>query len=487
MKFHISLQSRFLLTFVALLVFLITSILFIIGNKEVRAIFREETEKGVLIARDIAQLNFQPLVFYDEEGVQKNIDDQIDNKLLYIIFFDRYNKHFVSTDFVKNRKDIYEFSSLSEDADKESFYSQQKKINDSATGQVLHVLEIEIPIFAEESPQKWGSIKIGVSLDDMRREIFRSRFWLILIGTVGIFLGFIGVRLLTKRITNPLLRLVEGTEKVSRGDFSLTIPVKSQDEIGDLARSFNQMSLRLKEMRQRIDEANKKLIQAEKLASIGRISAGIAHEIRNPLTSVKLNIQKVIEDAGIDRIDMDHLEIAHEGINQIESFIKEMLNYTRVSDLNLDEFSMPQIIEESAKMVKHSMELKGVGLEKNYDAELPPIRVDADKLRLVFVNIMRNANEAVEPGGSIKIFASLVGTPSKRAIKIEISDNGCGIPERDKENIFEPYFTTKTSGFGLGLANARKIVEQHKGTIHVKKSKEAGTIFEIVLPYEEEK
>ena len=163
----------------------------------------------------------------------------------------------------------------------------------------------------------------------------------------------------------------------------------------------------------------------------------------------------------MSRIDKDHLEIAHEGINQIENFIKEMLNYTRVSDLNLDEFSLAQIIEESVKMVEHSLELKRVRLENKFNNNLPPIRVDADKLRLVFVNILRNANEAVKPGGLIQVMTSLVKSRSVQAVKVEISDNGCGIPEKDRENIFEPYFTTKTAGFGLGLANARKIVEQH--------------------------
>jgi signal transduction histidine kinase len=247
------------------------------------------------------------------------------------------------------------------------------------------------------------------------------------------------------------------------------------------------MTRDLLETRQRIEDANRRLIQAEKLASIGRISATIAHEIRNPLTSVKLNIQKLMQNERLDEEEKEHLGLSQEGIGQIEKFIKELLNFTRVSELNPERFSVVQIVEESLKMMRDSLQEKKIVVERSFAAELPPVVVDGDKIRQVFLNILRNAVEAVQEGGRIKLALSRVKESGGAKIKVRISDDGCGIPEKDWENIFEPFYTTKPSGFGLGLSNARKIVEQHRGSIRVAKTRGKGTAFEVRLPCEVEK
>jgi signal transduction histidine kinase len=236
-----------------------------------------------------------------------------------------------------------------------------------------------------------------------------------------------------------------------------------------------------------MEAASKKLVQAEKLASIGRISAGIAHEIRNALTSVKLNIQKLVQSDRLDEIEKEHLSISQEGIGQMEKFIKELLDFTRISELNLDRFSIEQILDESIKTLADTLELKKVVLEKSYEKGLPQALVDADKLKQVFLNILRNAFEAVEEKGKINISLSLLKEKEGSKIRVFISDNGCGIPEEKRETIFEPFYTTKASGIGLGLPIARKIIEQHKGTIRAKENAAKGTSFEILIPTEEER
>jgi signal transduction histidine kinase len=223
-------------------------------------------------------------------------------------------------------------------------------------------------------------------------------------------------------------------------------------------------------------------MQAEKLASIGRISATIAHEIRNPLTSIKLNIQRISDHQDLDDVEREHLAISQEGIGQIEKFIKELLNFTKVSELNRDWFSMEQILEESIKIFNDPLRQKKITLEKRYDKDIPEALVDEDRLRQVFSNIIRNAQEAIDSDGKIIISLSHLPDKPEGRIRIRISDNGGGIPESDWENIFEPFYTTKAAGFGLGLPNARKIVEQHGGTIRVVKKRGKGTCFEILLP-----
>ncbi len=486
-KLRMSLQTRFMFWAIVLLMVLVVSILLLIEQREVKAIFEEQKEKGVLIAKNIAYLNLPAFIQWDEEGVRENIEEQIDENLIYVVFYGRYNNLFVHTSFIGYYKDIYLYSDLGEEIDEKSYLFERKRFEDKKTGQILRILEIEVPIFVRGSPRRWGSIKIGLSLEEMRAEILKTRLMLIFIGCGGLLIGAFGAVLLARRITGPLKKLVEGTVKISKEDFTQKIDITSQDEIGNLAQSFNDMSRKLLLARERMEAASNKLIQAEKLASIGRISTGIAHEIRNALTSVKLNIQKLVQSDRLDEIEKEHLSISQEGISQMEKFIKELLDFARVSELNLDRFSIEQILDESIKALADTLELKKVVLEKSYEKGLPQVLVDADKLKQVFLNILRNAFEAVEEKGKINISLSLLKEKEASKIRVFISDNGCGIPEEKREAVFEPFYTTKPSGIGLGLPIARKIIEQHRGTIRVKENPAKGTSFEILIPAEEER
>lgn len=482
-RLKISLYTRFIIAITFILIFLVGSILFLIERREVRTIFEESKSRGVLTARHIASLNLESLTFWDAVGIKNNIERKIDDSLIYVVIYDKFRSPYVVSDHIRDNEEIWR-SRLPEEVSEEMSAMGRRDLR--LEGKTVPIIEIEVPVYAEGTQDYWGSVKVGLSLEENRKEIRRTRLMLILIGCGGFLLGLIGAVVLAKRITGPLQKLVEGTVRISKGDFTQTISVGSRDEIGDLARSFNEMTRDLLETRRRMEDANLKLIQAEKLASIGRISASIAHEIRNPLTSVKLNIQKLMQNEHLDEEEKEHLSISQEGIGQIEKFIKELLNFTRVSDLNPERFSVVQIVEESLKMMRNSFQEKKIVLEKNFAADLPSVVVDGDKIRQVFLNILRNAVEAVEEGGKIGLALSRVKENGVARIKVRISDDGCGIPEKDWENIFEPFYTTKPSGFGLGLSNARKIVEQHRGSLRVTKTKGKGTTFEVRIPCEVE-
>lgn len=484
-RLKISLYTRFMIAITFILIFLVGSILFLVERREVRTIFEESKTLGVLTAQNIANLNLESLKFWDSKGVKANVDRELDDDLIYVVIFDRFRQLFVSSDLAGDDEDI-KVSRLP--AKVSEGLSVSRRLNFRLDGKSVPIIEIEIPVFAGGSPEPdyWGSVKVGLSLEENRKEIRQTRLMLILIGCGGFLLGLVGAGVLAKRITGPLQKLVDGTVRIAKGDFTQTISAGSRDEIGDLARSFNEMTKDLLETRRQMEDANRRLIQAEKLASIGRIAASIAHEIRNPLTSVKLNIQKLMQNEQLDDEDKEHLSISQEGIGQIEKFIKELLNFTRVSDLNPERFSVVQIVEESLKMMRNSFQEKRIVLEKTFAADLPAVVVDGDKIRQVFLNILWNAVEAVEEGGRIGLALSRVKENGVSRIKVRISDDGCGIPEKDWENIFEPFYTTKPSGFGLGLSNARKIVEQHRGSIRVTKTKGKGTTFEVRIPCEVE-
>ena len=478
---------KFITAIAVLLFFLVAAILYLIERREEKAIFEEHKSRGILTARNIAYLNLEPLMFWDVEGVKNNLQGQIDQKLLYVVFFDQQNRLFAATDFAEKREKTFTTSFLKGSVDENSYYYEKKEIEYDDEDEKVSVLEIEIPVFARGSSTQWGSIKVGLSLEEMQKEMSQTRFMLILIGLGGLLVGIGGAVFLSSRITGPIKKLTDATFNISRGDFSQEINVSSQDEIRRLAENFNEMNRQLLLARKRMEAANKKLVQAEKLASIGRISASIAHEIRNPLTSANLNIQKVQQSENLDEVQKEHLDLSREGIVQIEKFIKELLNFTRVSELNKGRFSVQEIVGESIKMISDSLEGKNIKLSEYYEKDLPWLNADGDKLRQVILNLLGNARDAVREGGEIGIFAYLSKEEGRKRVIIEVIDNGCGIPEMDRENIFEPFFTNKSSGIGLGLANAKKIVEQHQGSIRVKESEQQGACFEITLPAEDEK
>jgi signal transduction histidine kinase len=481
MKLKISIYTRLVFWITLLVCLLFGAVLFVIQNRDAAILSDEAEARAILLAESLRDANFQSLFRPDQEAIQQYLDEHVGGDTPYIIFYDRAGQRYVANELVRMREDIDQGSHIPEDVSRDDPpYSEEKEVQ--LHGQRVRVREVEIPIFPQNDDKKWASVKIGMSLEPMYAKLHEVQKVLILIGAGGFLLGVLGATVLARRLTRPIHKLVEGTVRISKGDFHHTLAVPSRDEIGELARSFNEMSAQLSNARERMEDANRKLVQHEKLASIGRMAATIAHEIRNPLTSVKLNIQKVAEEEGFSETVEAHIGLALEGIDQIERFIKELLKFTRVQELSLERFPVEQVIEESLKLLRDTLAQKRVVVERITSGCLPPVLVDGDKMRQVFSNILRNSQEAVEIGGRIVIATDTVEAGDRTEVRVRVLDDGPGIPEKDWETIFEPFYSTKPSGFGLGLANARKIVEQHNGTIRVVKKRGRGCAFVILIP-----
>jgi len=483
-KLKISIYTRLVFWITLLICLLFGAVLFVIQIREAR-ILRDETEaRALLQARYMADANLQNLSRLDWQAVQKYVDGHIAGDLIYIVVYDRERQAAVWNTLVVSHGELASASLLGDAMTPDESASEMRRL--VLQGEPVRVLEVEAPSFTPAAGP-WGSVKIGLSLEPMYDRLREIQKVLLLIGVAGFLLGIAGAAFLARRITRPLHRLVDGTVRIAHGDFSQAIVNTSRDEVGDLARSFTEMTAQLLQARQRMEEANRCLVQHEKLASIGRMAATIAHEIRNPLTSVKLNIQKVAEEESFAETVKAHLGLSLEGIDQIERFIKELLNFTRVQELLLERWPVGQIVEESLKLIRGTLDQKKIAVEKACAADLPPVLADADKLRQVFLNVLRNAHEALDAGGKITIGCDTVAEGGRTMVRVRIADNGPGIADKDRPNIFEPFYTTKPSGFGLGLANARKIVEQHNGTIGVGKKRGRGSAFVILIPAEEAK
>ncbi len=470
---------------ITLLVFLLFgAVLFVIQASAERILSDEMKDRAELQARYLADANFLSLMRGDRDAIQRSVDAKTGGEILYIVFFDRWGEPVAADRNARADEKTLRTTRLEDFVTRaDPPFLELTRIDRG--GDTVRICEVELPIFPLDSDAAWGSVKVGVSVESLYALVGRVRNALLPIAAGGFLLGILGAAVLARRITRPLHRLVDGTVRIAKGDFSQAFAAKSGDEVGDLARSFNEMTRQLLHARERMEDANRRLIRHEKLASIGSMAATIAHEIRNPLTSVKLSIQKFAEGESDTEAVKAHLGLSFQGIDQIERFIKELLNFTRVPELSLERWPVGQIVEESLKMVRDVLAEKGIVVEKTCAADLPFVLADGDKLRQVFLNVLRNAHEALGPGGRITIACDAVDDGRRTKVRVRIADNGPGISEKDRPNVFEPFYTTKPSGFGLGLANARKIVEQHNGTIALARKRGRGCAFIILIPAEE--
>jgi signal transduction histidine kinase len=448
-------------------------------------LFREQARgNGAALAKAVADLSVNPLVFYDLLALRQNMQRAAeDPDILYAIIFNRDAKALAANDEARRH---FTPELLEMGAEMGRLMRGQVLMGEDSyetAERSVPVLEVVAPVLVGEENQLWGAVKLGLSLDRLNAEIRMTRIGLISLAFLGLAFGALGSVLLAERISRPLETLVEGTIKVAEGDLQHRINIPPGDEIGELAANFNQMTAEILEDRRQIEETSRKLIEAEKLATIGRLATAMAHEIRNPLTAIKLNIQKVGKSPALAPIERDQLEIADSGIRQVERIVKDVLSYARAPRLTKDWFSLETLLDAALRFAEEQLDEKQVEIKREY-GNLPSIHVDGDRLRQVFLNILLNSAEALPQGGRLVLRTRLEEKEGEKIAVMEIEDNGCGIDEKHLASVFEPFFTTKSMGTGLGLTNARKVIELHEGRVDIESLSSRGTTVRIRLTYD---
>ena len=393
----LSLRSRFILSSTVLITLLMIIVVFFVERRQTAVILDQVREHGAALAKAVADLSVTPLLYYDTVALQQNMKAAEDPDILYAIIFSRNAKALASNQDARRSFPAELFEMGAEMGRIEegrvlmgSLTFETPASSDNESMQEIEVLEIVAPILAGED-ELWGAVKLGLSLEQLNAEIHRTRIGLVSLGFLGLALGTLGAMFLAKRISSPLETLVEGTIKVAQGDLNHRIHIAPGDEIGELAANFNQMTAQILEDRREIERTSRRLIEVEKLATIGRLAAAMAHEIRNPLTAIKLNIQKVGKSPSLAAHEKEQVQIAESGIHQVERIVKELLAYAREPILTKDFFSLDNPVDDALKFVKDQLEDKNVRIVKEYASDLPLILVDGDKLRQAFLNIFREA------------------------------------------------------------------------------------------------
>lgn len=296
---------------------------------------------------------------------------------------------------------------------------------------------------------------------------------LLTLGVLAIAAGTLLVFVISEKFTRPLGQLVDGVRALGRGDFSYPLETRGSDELAELTTAFARM-------RTNLQQTQRQLLQAERLATIGQMATSISHDLRHPLSAVIAN-SEFLCDSRRSETEREELydEIRH-AVNQTTDLVESLLEFSRGREtLRLSRANLPELLQWVIRAVRARSEFAATDIELHCRPELSVV-CDPAKLRRALQNILLNACEAVAPNhGRVEVTAQQTGT----AVEIIVADTGSGIPESIRDTVFQPFVSSgKASGTGLGLAIARKILQDHAGDVELQHTSAAGTAFRLTLP-----
>ncbi|MBW1982786.1 MAG: PAS domain-containing protein [Deltaproteobacteria bacterium] len=595
-----SLKLRFMAAVAVLLLVLMATIVFLVDRRFASTIQREMRDRGLAVAQSIAAVSTNALLTYNYVALEQNAEQASRGRdIVYVIILDKEGRvaAFSGHD---NRQGTY----LADSWNKRALAASGPIVQNlfwEETGEP--VLDIAVPVLFTEEQQRWGTIRVGLSLAPMYQQVRQTKTALLQIGAVALFLGIVGAYALSARITGPLAKVVEATIAAARGQLDHSLDIRTGDEVEELARNFNIMSrelaLQRRHLEQRLEEilelmrynemilasmsngvlaldlagrvvsANNaaetilalkggawqglnykelwpepnplgrilaqsmqtqkavrneeiflarggekqrtlmistsflrdardavvgmllvfndvtevkemeaRMRQADRLAALGVLSAGLAHEIRNPLSAIKTFVQllprKVSNTAFLQKFQVT---VPRE-LNRINGLIENLLELARPAKMEFVQVSPGAVLRQLTELYRDELENAGIELLLDIEEPLPEVWADSDHLQRAFANLLKNAKESMTAGGRLSIACQ----PCDNEIHIQFTDTGEGMDRETADNIFNPFFTTKKKGTGLGLAITHKIIQEHGGSIEAQTASGKGTTFNVVLP-----
>jgi len=326
-----------------------------------------------------------------------------------------------------------------------------------------------------------GILYVGMlekKFTDLKKEVTLIFTGITLVGIIFILLISY---FLAGGILNPIKNLIFASGELSRGNFEYRIKDIPKDEIGKLAETFNFMANSLKARDEKLKQATEEhLMRSEKLASIGRLAAGVAHEINNPLTGILTFSHLLLKKKSQDDPEREKLETIAQEATRCRSIVKGLLDFARQTAPEKKFADLNEVITYLLSLVEGHASFHNIKIIRELASPLPEVKVDVNQIQQVFMNIIINAQEAMPEGGNLTIKSSVT---DDGFIEVKFTDTGCGIPEENIDKLFDPFFTTKKDkGTGLGLAVSYGIIEAHQGNIEIQSQVGKGTTVTVRLP-----
>ncbi|OGP75187.1 MAG: hypothetical protein A2V86_06320 [Deltaproteobacteria bacterium RBG_16_49_23] len=586
-----------------LVILLLMALVIIIVEKRQSETIQEEAQKrGVTMARHLAAVSTNALLTYNYVILEQNAERVVlEEEVLYVIIHDKEDKVAAYSQHDEKQGMI-----LTDEVSQKAARARAPLIQPILYGEKeVRVLDISIPVYIKESQEKWGTIRIGLSLEGMSSQILKTRLNLLLLGGFAIVLGILGSVFFARRITQPISKLVGTTIAAAEGDLEQAIDIHTGDEIGELGKNFNHMIEQIRLHRNELEDrlrqitslkayndnilasmtnglitadselkvvtlneraeqilektkeevANRsldqvlgdrhplygmmaetfaqdrvifqpeievkrseepmwltasasvltdgegkkigvlavfqditgikaleeKLRQADRLAAMGTVSAGLAHEIKNPLSAIKTFVallpRKFQNPSFMEKFN---ITVPRE-IDRINQLVEDLLELTRIREHLFVALDVNHLILQVIDLYSEEMKKKQIHFENHLDGTISQIQGNAETLYRAFSNLVINAIQAMPNGGTLRISTGLISSENPD-LRIAFSDTGMGMDAETTKNIFNPFFTTKDKGVGLGMALTHKIIEDHKGTIEVVSVEGKGATFVLSLP-----
>ena len=337
-----------------------------------------------------------------------------------------------------------------------------------------------------------GYIHVTFTLDDLE-QMTRATFYEWVAVTLLVFaLGIVVSVYLAQKYTQPLHDVVTAAKHVAAGDLTKTIEVEGADEIAELTRNFNEMVEKLRQHR----ELEERLREAERLSAVGKLASGIAHEIRNPLNFISLSIDHIRSRLGGRRTEETAEALAlmakiKDELYRLNGMVESFLTVGKPLALNKSEVDVATLVRDVVELAQQKAVEQDIEILVEDHATAPPLYADPVQIKTCLMNVVLNAIQAMPGGGRLQITTTFRSGPEAGGeglsgwVEMTVSDTGPGIGEEHLAKIFDPYFTTKALGIGLGLAITKKIVEEHRGQIRITSRLQEGTTVAITLPVED--
>lgn len=475
---NLTLQKKFILLTSVAVILLMATIGFMVTRRESRIMYSDIERQGMLLAETLAipvinDLIYERLGLVEEGGLIDNYITEIFKRkeinLVYIAILDERGRVISHNDFNeygKTYNDSVTVRALMSDS------SLVQRFYNEAIGH--DVLDFATPLSIGK--KRWGTLKFAVSLEAVEKEIKATVINVIVLTLILLFGGFGIILILSRRFIRPIIDLAHTMEKAGGDTLDVRADTKGNDELALLGQSFNRMIDRIREANLEINRTHDKLLQSEKLASIGILASGVAHEINNPLGGI-FNCVQMLEQMGeSEKFRRRYLELLKDGLNKIESTVGKLLWMSRKDDREPCLVNIGETLKDIQSLIEYNIKSRGITFVEEISSGLS-VMIDPHDLYQVIMNLVINAIQSMNGGGRL----SVRGYTEDSCVVIEVSDSGEGIEERDIGKIFDPFYTTKQpgEGTGLGLWLTYEIVKNYNAEIIVKSRRGEGSTFRL--------
>lgn len=483
-KLRSSLKTKILLLIGSVIIILMFSISSFLLLKWRDIIIQKQSENSISITKTFTVTVIDAMILEEKRALQYEsiLDTYIDNfinrlgNIKYVAIFDKQGAPIIqySKPNQTSSKSVSLFNVIKTEVEEVNIFKHDK---------FDWILEVNEPLVF--SGRNWGYAVIGFDAQPIRDEI-RNIFFLLLFATILVTLIVLIILFYSiNHMTSSLEKLVVEFDKVDFvSEVDINLPKKT-DEIGFLYHHFGLLLNRVEASKKQLENAQKQIYQAEKLASIGRLASGVAHQVNNPLNGIKsclYAIQKKPTDANTIKT---YTDLINEGINNIETVVKKLLGFARQQSISENSIDLNESIRKVVNLFDLRLKEKQIDLKLNLNDNIGHAKIDYHLFQEVIMNLLLNSYDAIDKAGQISI-------STERAegdyICMSIEDTGCGISQEDMKRIFDPYFTTKDvgTGTGLGLSVCLGIIENHNGKVEATSELNKGTTFKVFLPEAQE-